>query len=65
MWRLDEEVERRLGRAMVYIISFGKKAADAERVSEALSAPVAESASDDKEWRDRSTCPELHDVIEP
>jgi len=66
----DDEVERRLGRARVYIISFGKKAADAKKAFEALSAPVIENvsdsgASDNKKRRGRSRRSEPHGSIKP
>ena len=50
-----DDAARRLGRALVYIISLAHEdqAADAERVSEAPSASATGGTLDDKEPRER------------
>jgi len=47
-----DDADRRLGRALGCIISFAKKAADADRVSETLFVSVAGDAPDDEKRRD-------------
>ena len=60
-----DDATRRLGRALVYIISLANEdqAADAERVSEAPPASAAVVTLDDGERQERSSRPELHDTI--
>jgi len=60
-----DDATRRLGRALVYIISLANEdqAADAERVSEAPSASGAGGTLDDEEWQERSRRSESHSVI--
>ena len=60
-----DDATRRLGRALVYIISLASEdqAADAERDSEAPSVPAAMDTLDDGERRERFRHSELHDTI--
>jgi hypothetical protein len=60
-----DDATRHLGRALVYIISLAheEKVADAERVSEAPSAPGAGGTLDDEERRERSSRSEVHGTI--
>ena len=60
-----DNAKRRLGRALVYIISLAneEEAADADRVSEAPSASGAGGTLDDEEPRECSRRAELRDII--
>ena len=61
-----DDATRRLGRALVYIISLANEdqAADAERDSEAPSASATMDTLDDEErWERSNRRSELHDAI--
>ena len=62
-----DDATRRLGRALVYIISLANEdqAADAERDSEAPSVSAAIDTLDGGERRERSRRSESHSVIKP